>query len=87
MQKDTKIVGASAMPSTNELHIGDAGVSASETVHAATGEWACQFCGYVYDPSVGDPENGIAPGTPWEDIPGDWCCPMCSAEKDGFAKL
>ena len=49
-----------------------------------THEWACQFCGYIYDEAVGDPEHGIAPGTKWKDVPEDWCCPMCSGEKDGF---
>ena len=32
-------------------------------------------CGYVYDPELGDPDNGVAPGTPWEDVPEDWVCP------------
>ena len=47
-------------------------------------EFSCLYCGYIYTESAGDPENGIAPGTRWEDIPDDWCCPHCSAEKDGF---
>ena len=34
-------------------------------------------CGYVYDPAVGDPDHGVAPGTPWEQIPEDWECPIC----------
>ena len=34
-------------------------------------------CGYVYDPAVGDPDNGVAPGTPWEDVPESWECPVC----------
>ena len=37
-------------------------------------------CGYVYDPAVGDPDNGIAPGTPWEEVPADWTCPVCGLE-------
>ena len=40
-------------------------------------------CGYVYDPAVGD-DNGIAPGTAWEDIPEDWECPVCGMGKDVF---
>ncbi len=47
-------------------------------------QWACMYCGYIYDENKGDPDNGIEPGTPWEDIPEDWCCPMCSADKDDF---
>ena len=42
--------------------------------------------GYVYDPEVGDPDGGIAPGTKFEDIPDDWVCPLCGATKDMFQK-
>ena len=42
-------------------------------------------CGYVYDPEVGDPDNGVAPGTPWEEVPEDWTCPLCSVGKDQFS--
>ncbi len=41
-------------------------------------------CGYTYDPEAGDPENGIAPGTPWEDIPEDFVCPICGLDKGMF---
>ena len=41
-------------------------------------------CGYVYDPDLGDPDNGIAPGTAWEDVPEDWTCPLCGAGKEHF---
>lgn len=41
-------------------------------------------CGYVYDPAVGDPDSGIAPGTAFEDIPEDWVCPVCGLGKDAF---
>ena len=41
-------------------------------------------CGYVYDPEIGDPDNGVAPGTAWEDVPEDWVCPICSLGKDVF---
>ena len=41
-------------------------------------------CGYVYDPAVGDPDNGIAPGTAFADIPEDWVCPVCGLGKDAF---
>ena len=43
-------------------------------------------CGYVYDPAAGDPDNGIAPGTPWEQVPEDWVCPVCGLGKDSFEK-
>jgi rubredoxin len=50
-------------------------------------KWECTACGYVYDPAVGDPDNGIAPGTPFEDIPDDWTCPQCGVGKDYFQKI
>ena len=48
------------------------------------GRYVCSVCGYVYDPAVGDPENGIAAGTAFTDLPDDWVCPVCGAEKDQF---
>ena len=47
-------------------------------------KYVCTVCGYVYDPAAGDPDNGIAPGTPFEDLPEDWACPLCSVGKDMF---
>ncbi len=41
-------------------------------------------CGYIYDPAVGDPDGGIAPGTAFEDIPEDWVCPICGLDKSAF---
>lgn len=41
-------------------------------------------CGYVYDTAKGDPENGVAPNTPWEKIPDDWVCPICGLGKEAF---
>ena len=49
-------------------------------------KWECMVCGYVYDPAVGDPEHGVAPGTRFEDLPADWVCPDCGATKDMFEK-
>lgn len=46
----------------------------------------CQLCGYEYDPVEGDPDNGIPPGTPFEDLPDDWSCPICGAGKEDFEK-
>ena len=47
-------------------------------------KYVCKICGYEYDPAVGDPDNGIAPGTAFEDIPEDWACPLCGVGKDDF---
>ncbi|WP_312693944.1 rubredoxin [Caproiciproducens sp.] len=48
-------------------------------------KYVCNACGYVYDPAVGDPDNGIAPGTKFEDLPDSWTCPMCGVGKDMFS--
>ena len=49
-------------------------------------KYVCGPCGYEYDPAVGDPEHGIAPGTAFEDLPDDWVCPLCGVGKDMFEK-
>ncbi len=50
-------------------------------------KYECTVCGYIYDPELGDPDGGIAPGTPFENIPDDWVCPVCGAAKSDFVKL
>ncbi len=50
-----------------------------------TMKYVCQVCGYVYDEALGDPDNGIAAGTKWEDLPEDFVCPLCGVGKDQFA--
>jgi len=50
-------------------------------------KYECEVCGYVYDPKVGDEENGIAPGTAFEDLPEDWTCPDCGVEVEDFKVL
>jgi rubredoxin len=49
-------------------------------------KWVCMICGYVYDPAVGDDEEGIPAGTPFEELPDDWTCPICGAGKEDFEK-
>ena len=44
----------------------------------------CTVCGYTYDPAVGDPDAGIAPGTAFDDLPDDWVCPECGVDKTYF---
>lgn len=48
--------------------------------------WQCTICSYIYDPQLGDPDNGVAPGTVFEDLPDDWVCPDCGADKDQFIR-
>jgi rubredoxin len=50
-------------------------------------KYVCNACGYVYDPAIGDPANGVVPGTAFEDIPGDWVCPECGAGKADFSPV
>ncbi|MGO4328189.1 rubredoxin [Cupriavidus sp. 2TAF22] len=50
-------------------------------------QWVCIICGWVYDEAAGLPEEGIAPGTRWEDIPDDWRCPLCDVGKEDFAMV
>jgi rubredoxin len=49
-------------------------------------KWKCNVCGYVYDPEYGDPDSGVATGTPFEKLPDAWVCPVCGAGKDMFEK-
>ena len=48
-------------------------------------QWVCVICGWVYDEAAGVPEEGIAPGTRWADVPDDWRCPLCDVGKEDFA--
>lgn len=50
-------------------------------------KYECEACGYVYDPEKGDPDNGVEPGTAFEDLPDDWVCPDCGVGKEEFTEL
>ncbi len=50
-------------------------------------KFRCTVCGYIYDPDEGDPQNGVEPGTAFEEIPEDWVCPVCGAPKSDFEKV
>ena len=50
-------------------------------------KYRCIPCGWLYDPATGDPETGVAPGTPFEELPEEWCCPLCGAYKSQFEKI
>ena len=49
-------------------------------------KYVCEICGYVYDEAAGDPDNGIAPGTSWDELPEDFACPLCGIGKDMFSE-
>ncbi len=48
-------------------------------------KYICEICGYIYDPQMGDADTGIKPGTAFEDLPDDWLCPVCGADKSNFS--
>jgi hydroxylamine reductase len=50
-------------------------------------KYACTLCDYVYDPEQGDPDNGIEPGTDFDDLPDEWVCPDCGAGKEKFEEV
>ena len=62
-------------------------VGAQTRAEPETRRWICEPCGFIYDPAEGDPDSGIAPGTPFEAIPDDWMCPICGAGKADFRVL
>ena len=50
-------------------------------------KYKCNVCEWVYDPAIGDPESGIAPGTAFEDLPEDWVCPVCGVGKEDLEEV
>ena len=58
--------------------------TAGQAPTAVAGKWICKVCSMIYDPAIGDPDSGIAPGTPFEAIPEDWVCPICLTRKSSF---
>jgi rubredoxin len=50
-------------------------------------KWECTACGYIYDPAAGDQDNGIVPGTRFEELPDNWVCPQCGVGKEFFQKV
>ena len=57
------------------------------SVNAEFRSWVCVVCGFVYHEAEGWPEEGIVPGTRWEDVSADWCCPDCGVGKSDFELL
>ncbi len=50
-------------------------------------KYICTVCGYIYDLEAGDPDSGVEPGTPFENVPDDWVCPVCGADKQEFESI
>jgi rubredoxin len=62
-------------------------VEETKQVVSSTIQYKCNVCGYIYGPEKGDPDGGIKPGTPFDEIPDSWACPVCGATKDMFTKM
>ena len=67
----------------NKMSVPEHNLFRKEVVTMA--KYVCTVCGYVYDPAEGDPDNGIAPNTSFEDLPEDWVCPLCGVDKENFS--
>ncbi|MFM0670542.1 rubredoxin [Paraburkholderia sediminicola] len=76
-----------SLDETPASHAADAPSAAVELAASADDfkQWVCVICGWVYDEAAGLPEEGIAPGTRWADVPADWRCPLCDVGKEDFA--
>lgn len=66
-----------------------AGLAIHQDIQSAERErqmkkWQCVVCGFIYDEAEGWPDDGIAPGTAWQDVPEDWLCPDCGVGKEDF---
>jgi len=76
-------VGQWPHPSPQQVHY-PMNATATQTAYRT---WMCVVCGFIYDEAVGIPEEGIAAGTRWEDVPEDWTCPDCGVTKDDFEMM
>lgn len=79
------LVKRGSAPKTAPTYIKEDVKEAKKTM-SKMAKYVCSVCGYVYDPAEGDPDGGIKPGTPFEEIPEDWVCPTCGVGKDQFEK-
>lgn len=78
------VVGQWEFPFRSIIRMIDAAATATATANRT---WMCVVCGFIYEEAKGLPEEGIAPGTRWEDIPDTWTCPDCGVTKDDFEMM
>lgn len=78
-----------ATPPSAPTHLAQTNLAQTDTspVAANNPKYECDVCGYVYDPALGDPDNGVEPGTAFADLPAEWVCPICGADKTEFSEL
>ena len=74
-------------PKTAPSFVAEEPKAAPKEAAAGAAKYICNVCGYVYDPEQGDPDNGVKPGTSFEELPDSWVCPVCGAPKDQFDKM
>ncbi|MGF6243764.1 rubredoxin [Paraburkholderia sp. GAS38] len=82
------VVSLDDAQASREAQSADLSVSVDVQEVSASSEfkqWVCVICGWIYDEAAGVPEEGIAPGTRWADVPVDWRCPLCDVGKEDFA--
>ena len=82
------VVSLDDAQASREAQSADTSISVDAQEVSASSEfkqWVCVICGWVYDEAAGVPEEGIAPGTRWADVPVDWRCPLCDVGKEDFA--
>ncbi len=79
-----ELKGSSPKNAPTYMPEGEAGEERTERSSRMT-KYVCNVCGYVYDPARGDPDNGVEPGTAFEDLPQGWRCPLCGAGKEQFS--
>jgi rubredoxin/flavin reductase (DIM6/NTAB) family NADH-FMN oxidoreductase RutF len=72
------------VPATAPVPAGGDEQKAGKETDGGIQKYECSVCGYIYDPAVGDPDGGIAPGTAFADLPDDWSCPVCGVSKSQF---
>ena len=81
------VVSLDATPRTGAVDDGVPAATSAATTASSDDfkQWVCVICGWIYDEAAGLPEEGIAPGTRWADVPADWRCPLCDVGKEDFA--
>ena len=82
-----RVIKGGGTPRTAATYIAKKAKAKSQQGAKNMQKYKCLMCGYIYDPAVGDPDNGIAAGTAFNDLPNDWTCPDCGAGKDEFEPL
>jgi len=82
-----RVIKGGGTPRTAATYIAKKAKAKSQQGAKDMQKYKCLMCGYIYDPAVGDPDNGVKPGTAFESLPDDWTCPDCGAGKDEFEPL